>query len=466
MRKLGLALSAVVLVFSLLGCSRDTTPPAVVKVSPVPHSEGVPLESTISITFTEPMDKEDVLRLLRVVPSTEVRLEWQGNELRLLPLQPLAPDTLYRVSFATHPSDRAGNLLPDFSLVFRTKVLSQAYNNLETLLWMPDSRSLLFTAERGGVPRLHSLNIYSGEVESFSDAPGYQLEPTINKSGTSIAFVGGVGEPRLHLVDLASYTTTEVELPLQGLMPSSPSFSPDGHMLALYGVTGRSDAHSDIYQSLWTYNLTTRVTQLVSPEGGSVRFLGFSADSRRLYFLSTFGEYIHSHNFRYDLWEADLVSGEERQLSQGGLVHNFYAGHQSASDGRFVYSTWEARDIEANIVLYPRDIYVLQVSPFVHERLLLGGSNASPQFSPAGTAVVFVSDRAAGSGQDLFVMNARGEDIRQLTFTTSPKLFPRWSPDGRRIAFIERQGESFVIYIMNADGTELRRTMELVFATQ
>jgi len=466
MRKLGLILSVLVLVFALLGCSRDTTPPAVVSTSPAPQSQDIPLDSTISITFTEPMDRDGVLQLLQVHPSTEVRLEWHGNELRLMPLKPLLPGTEYRIGFVTPPSDSAGNLLPEFALVFKTKMFSQSYTNLETLMWKPDSRGLLFAAESEGIPVLYSLNISSGEVKRLSNAPGYQLEPTINNEGTTVAFVGGTGEPRLHLHDLASSRTTAVELSMQGLMPSSPRFSPNGHILALYGVTGRSDAHSDIYQSLWAYNLTTQVAQLVSPADGSVRFLGFSGDSRRLYFLSTYGEYIHSHNFRYDLWEADLATGEQRQLSQGGLVQNFYSAHQSLRDGLFVYSTWEARDIDANIVLYPRDLFLLQSNPLEHRVVLSGGSNKTPQFSPDGLSVLFVSDRAARGGQDLFVMNARGEGIRQLTFTAVPKLFPRWSPDGQRIAFVARQGESFVIYVMDADGTQLRTTRARVFTLQ
>jgi len=379
---------------------------------------------------------------------------------------PLSPGTEYRVGFAAPPSDAAGNLLPDFSLVFKTKVFSQVYNNVETLLWTPDNRSLLFTAESEATPRLYLLNIFNGEVKRVSEAPGYQLEPTINPAGTTIAFVGGAGEPSLYLHDLATAKTTAVKLSMPGLMPGTPRFSPDGSILALYGIIGRSDAHSDIYQSLWVYNLTTQAAQLVSPEGGSVRFLGFSGDSRRVYFLSTHGSYIHAHNFRYDLWEADMVTGEQRQLSQEGLVHNFYAAHQSAHNDLIVYGTWEARDIDANIVLYPSDLFVLQANPLEHRPLLRGGSNASPQFSPVGESVLFVSSRGARGGQDLFVMNTRGEDIRQLTFTTRPKLFPRWSPDGQRIAFVERQGESFVIYIMNADGTDLRRTMQLELTQQ
>jgi len=466
MRKVGIILFSLGLAFSLLGCVRDTTPPAVVRTSPAPHSQDVPLDSTISITFTEPMDREGVLRLLQVLPATEVRVEWQGTELLLIPRLPLSPGTEYRVSFAATPSDRAGNLLPDFSLVFKTKAFSAVYKNLETLLWAPDNRSLLFTAESEATPRLYLLNIYNGEVKRVSEAPGYQLEPAINPEGTTIAFVGGVGAPSLYLHDLASAKTTAVKLSMSGLMPGTPRFSPDGSILALYGIIGRAAGHSDIYQSLWVYDLNKESVQLASPEGVSVRFLGFSADSRHLYFLSTYGQYIYAYNFRYDLWVADLLTGEQRQLSHGGLVHNFYAGHQSASDDLFVYSTWEARDIAANIILFPRDLFVLQGDPLEHRPLLIGGSNASPQFSPAGESVLFVSGRGARGGQDLFVMNTRGENIRQLTFTTLAKLFPRWSPDGQRIAFVERQGESFVIYIMNADGTDLRRTMQLELTKQ
>ena len=62
---------------------------------------------------------------------------------------------------------------------------------------------------------------------------------------------------------------------------------------------------------------------------------------------------------------------------------------------------------------------------------------------------------------DIYVMNDDGTSRRRLTKNTvSRDKHPRWSPDGKRIAFTRRvdKGQStFELFIMNADGTNVQR---------
>jgi TolB protein len=81
----------------------------------------------------------------------------------------------------------------------------------------------------------------------------------------------------------------------------------------------------------------------------------------------------------------------------------------------------------------------------------------NPAWSPDGKQIAFISERERGS--QIFVMNADGSDVRNLT--NDPKRFdshPAWSPDGRRIAFSTAfstppQNEQHrEIWVMDADG--------------
>ncbi len=69
--------------------------------------------------------------------------------------------------------------------------------------------------------------------------------------------------------------------------------------------------------------------------------------------------------------------------------------------------------------------------------------NMSPAASPDGKRIVFV-----GSGEDsaedqntheLYVMNADGSDVRQLTNNETLDADPTWSPDGEQIAFVRAE---------------------------
>jgi TolB protein len=59
-------------------------------------------------------------------------------------------------------------------------------------------------------------------------------------------------------------------------------------------------------------------------------------------------------------------------------------------------------------------------------------------------------------------MDADGSNVQKLTNITLPKFRsicskPRWSPNGKQIAFVSERDGNFEIYVMNADGGNVRR---------
>jgi Tol biopolymer transport system component/outer membrane protein OmpA-like peptidoglycan-associated protein len=79
------------------------------------------------------------------------------------------------------------------------------------------------------------------------------------------------------------------------------------------------------------------------------------------------------------------------------------------------------------------------------------GMDIDPAWSPDGSRIAFQSDR--DGDPDVYVMNADGSDVRQLTNSPGFDGAPSWSPDGTRIAFAsERTGNSDV-FVMGADGS-------------
>jgi Tol biopolymer transport system component/DNA-binding winged helix-turn-helix (wHTH) protein len=82
-----------------------------------------------------------------------------------------------------------------------------------------------------------------------------------------------------------------------------------------------------------------------------------------------------------------------------------------------------------------------------------------PEISPNGTKIAFESTR---SGQlQVWVCNIDGSN--QVQLTQDPKAAsgtPRWSPDSAQIAFDRNVGESWDLFIMNADGGAVRAVVE------
>src|ERR671931_1820584 len=63
--------------------------------------------------------------------------------------------------------------------------------------------------------------------------------------------------------------------------------------------------------------------------------------------------------------------------------------------------------------------------------LLARGTLADPAFSPLGRRIAF--DRASRVGRDVYVMNVDGSDLRRLTEAGGREEHPTWSPAGGRL---------------------------------
>ncbi len=83
-----------------------------------------------------------------------------------------------------------------------------------------------------------------------------------------------------------------------------------------------------------------------------------------------------------------------------------------------------------------------------------------PFWSPDGGQIVFQSDRHnhMSGGFSIYVMNADGTDVRRLTFRDESDGTPVWSPDGSKILFSSYiTEENNELFIMNVDGSDIVR---------
>lgn len=77
-----------------------------------------------------------------------------------------------------------------------------------------------------------------------------------------------------------------------------------------------------------------------------------------------------------------------------------------------------------------------------------------PCFSPDGTKIAFTFSR--GDNMEIYVMDADGSNPRNLTNHSGDDFGPKWSPDGTKIAFGSDRDGNHEIYVMDADGSNQR----------
>jgi TolB protein len=74
-------------------------------------------------------------------------------------------------------------------------------------------------------------------------------------------------------------------------------------------------------------------------------------------------------------------------------------------------------------------------------------------WSPSGKQIAFSTVPEGGSDPEIFVMNADGSGVRQLTDSPGLDIWPDWFPDGKQIAFTSARDGFPNVYVMNADGS-------------
>lgn len=137
-----------------------------------------------------------------------------------------------------------------------------------------------------------------------------------------------------------------------------------------------------------------------------------------------------------------------RQLTLSGISN---AEPRWSPDGRTIAYT-------ANLAEGRYELYLMNADGSNPRRLLKQdfAYNWGASWSPDGAQILFASNQSGMS--QLYVVGLDGENPRQLTFEGN-NFLGDWSPDGKRIAFTSDRSESGdnEIYVMNADGSQVEQ---------
>ena len=207
---------------------------------------------------------------------------------------------------------------------------------------------------------------------------------------------------------------------------SYPSFSPDGKFVAFTSDSGETQ-NEDIFIRLIGEGSALRLTTHPATD----HQVTWSPDGLQLAFLraASPGE----ENRRYRVMVMPALGGTEREIGRA------WGGLDWSPNGRYLaISDFAENKPPTRIVLHSLES---------NERTVLTSSESTdnyfdtfPRFSPDGTRIAFArwsSDYAS----DLFVADIQTKQLKQLTFDDKRIPSLQWTPDGEEILFVStRQG--------------------------
>ena len=292
--------------------------------------------------------------------------------------------------------------------------------------------------------------LQSGDLHNLRSVEDVQLSP----DGRTIAYVVSnrerPGRPysQIWLMNVATRASTR--LGTEAETGSSPRWSPDGRWIAYSGSDGQRSGIVIRRPDGTGLRVIAEVQGSNHPVPGTGERLSWAPDSKRIAYISA------------------TAGPEPAEATASGnpIVITRYLYRTTGADGSSYFSD--------NRRLH---VFTVDVESGATRQLTDGIYNEhSVDWSPAGDEIMFVSNREPDADRffahDIFAVSANDGRVRRITSLEAVVYRPRWSPDGRMIAFqgtrrgltsSETTMEDTRVWVMNADGTgrrELARELD------
>lgn len=176
---------------------------------------------------------------------------------------------------------------------------------------------------------------------------------------------------------------------------------------------------------------------------------GFSADGQYYAFVRNVG------NLNVRLFVRDAAQKKEMEFEPPGGFIAVHCPALSPDGSRLLFSVPAYNGQQIAMVetrgLERRYLKMEHIDKYLTTTAL----NNWPTFSPDGKDIAFGSSRDGHYA--IYVMKADGSDVRRLSRGMGMNVRPAWSPDGKRLAFTSNRDGQYEIYVVNRDGSGERR---------
>jgi TolB protein len=315
------------------------------------------------------------------------------------------------VASAVLPRAAAGQRAPVLQQIkvphpyyFREMFIPQPTTGPSSVSWSPGGKELVYSMQGA----LWRQRLGSSEATQLTDGPGYDYQPDWSPDGRQVVYASyRQDEIELRLLNLATGESTP--LLSDGSVNLEPRWAPDGRRIAFT---------STAYQGRW--HVFVVGIQADGRAGPSERVTEDRDSKLPRYYYHRFDQYL-SPAWSPDGRELLLVSNRRHIWGSGGFWRVAAGSDGTPREVRYEETTWKAR----------------------------------PDWSRDGKRVVY-SSYLGRQWHQLWLMTPDGGDPFQLTYGDFDAVGPRWSPDGKQIAYIANEGGNTSLWVVDVPGGQRR----------
>jgi Tol biopolymer transport system component/C-terminal processing protease CtpA/Prc len=370
-------------------------------------------------------------------------------------------------------------------------------------VWSPDSKNIAFAGNRFGNFDIYLTSAQGGTPVRLTTFSGTESPYTFTPDGKCIVFGAKIQAPALSAAFPSGVMTELYKVAVSGGRPEqilatpaeSVFFFKDGKRFLFHDRKGQEDRWrkhhtSSVTRNIWLYDsVSGKFTELIADPGEDVNPV-LSPDNTMVYFLSERSGTYNVHAFplnnpsevnqitHFKVHPVRFLSIANDGTLCFGYDGEIYIQKPQSKPQKITVQIIEdekKNDIEA---LNNRDVNTLTVSPdgkqvasvmrgeiFVSsvdykytKRITYSvAQDNHPSFSPDGKSLVYASEKSGtwslyiaqiSRPEESYLFNATLIDDKPLfdTFGTE-RMHPRYSPDGKEIAFIEDRNKLMVYNI-------------------
>ena len=352
----------------------------------------------------------------------------------------------------------------------------------------PDGRSIIYASEASGNWDIYSQRVGGqNPINLTKDSVADDSEPAFSKDGEFIAFRSERDGGGIYVMGATGESVRRI-----AAFGHNPAWSPDGREIVVGDEPVVDDPNDRKGLSkLWAINIANGQRRLIvddgvqgswSPHGYRIAYwanisgkrdiwsvrsdgvdrkrvtdgLGvnwnpvWSHDGKHVYFSSDRGGNINLWRARIDESSGRVTGPFEPVTTGGGLAQRQHA--TVSADGRRI--AYVEQSSQENMYRLPFDSRTGKAKGATEPIVQTSRRATFPDPSPDGKRLVFQS---WGGQEDLFVASADGAGETQITNDAFKDRLPRWSPDGKQLAFYSNRTGAFEIWTIKPDGSDAKQ---------
>ncbi len=300
-------------------------------------------------------------------------------------------------------------------------------------IWSPNGEEIAYFSTKGGQSAIWRIPRLGGSAQIVKEVPDRGTRPRFWSKTDRIYYDAG-GE--LYMTELTSLMETKLtELAGRGIRPRSLYIAPNESSIAFIDDENNKSA-------IWVTDINKTAPRKIFESDEQIKNLAWHADGNRLFFSAT-------DDGTFQIFATDTAGSEPRQLTK------------TENDSLVLDSSLDGTKVLFGTAKEESDLWSVEIATRKETAFAANiDSEFWPDVSPDGKLVAYESVKNLSQGNKIFngiLMIAPESGTDPGTQLVTDACLPKFSPDGRTIAYAKLVGNKLKIETIPVSGGNTRR---------